>query len=434
MDGGRRDRSYDEDRRAHFEALADTLRAHLLQKAHGYWEARPFQIGAHSDCVAISWSGGREYCAALAFKRDWTRTQGKLKTAEQMARRALDPQVRAEEREKVITACRRRYATKLDARYAHEIYVFYKNAEVVPDVLTRVAPGLANAFGRVPLHHYYIISRRQPAVDEGETPVFVDWTLEPETFPDQDTLSAALSERLFPEKCPMIRKTKPRPIAWGAIVWTLLSVIVGGALVAGAFFLLRSTWLSEMTERFDGVETELASIDQSLSALERRYAAMERDFGELLADGLADRADIEEILARLNELEALMHANGGAAAASAGLDHAPCALASSDPRRPAYLMRVQIGAQGLRIFEYPADPVTGAARRDAALATLDFTVDQPLDAAAFQAWAEPAYALSRQDDCRHFVILNETGQGAAQRYARLRAAVESRFYIYRPQP
>ena len=432
MGGGCQTRTYDEDRRAHFAALADHLRARAQECAEGYWETRALQVGAHSDCLAISWSGGREYRLALAFEREWARAEARLRTAEQVSRRPLSAGVRQDEREAAIKRCRQRYATKRDAAYASESYIFQKTSEVVPDVLQRVAPGLACEIARVPLHHYYLISRDQPAVDEGESPVFVDWVLEEATYADQAALTDALLARIYPERCPMIIKDRRGRISWAVLWWTLLCILVGAAVLAAGVYVERSRWFNEITGRFDALESDIASIDASLADLNARYAALEAELADAAAHG-ADGGDLQAILDRLDALErAILDARDDQGAVpAAGLDHPPCSLARTDPRAPAFLLRAQIGADGIRVFGYSADPVAGAARREAALATLDFSVDQPMDAAAFRRWAEPAFRQSRAEGCRHFVILNETGSGDAATYAALRQAVEDRFYIVR---
>lgn len=436
MDGGSENLHGRLDRKAHFEAVRQQLLASAQTRAQAEGVNRHVQGTAHEDCLAVSWAGDREYRLALAFSRDWAAARKKLKIAAQVSGRPTASGAEAEQKLAITRACRGRYDGKLDAAYACEAYVFQKTSEVPPRAVETVAPGLLSELGSVPLHHYYLISREQPVVDEGEQPVFTRWRLEAKTHATLDAIVEALMARMYPERCPPVPIIEKFKFPRETVFWILASVIIGAAVLAAGVWLERSKWFEEITGQFEDLEDDLQSINAAQQDLNARYAGLEAELAALSGDA-ARRSDIAQILA---ELEALEHRPGSGLAEPARdargetLGHPPCAVTPGDGGPPAigYLARVHLSDDGIRVFGWNGpSPARGADRRDAALRTLDFTAAQPMTADAFRAWAEPAHALSVQAGCRHYVVLNETGRGGAATYARLRDAVEDNFYIWR---
>ncbi|MFW6299811.1 MAG: hypothetical protein ACOC20_02680 [Oceanicaulis sp.] len=379
----------------------------------------------HEDCLALSWAMDLDRLRGLAFGRNWAARQQQLSAVYAPSGRPVPAAIVARNRQAVADACHQSFAGLLNTDYYHEAYVFHKDSEVPPRVLEHLASNLLSQVAAVPLHHYYLITREQTVVGPGQTPSFTPWRLEPKTYPDLATL-ADVCGRMFPDPCPPKSQTdKICQYRWLKPAVAIVAMIA--ILISAGVYIERSKWFDEVMGRFDALEHDLVAIDASLSDLEARYAGLEFQLAQLAGD-VARRTDVDEILAQLAELERriLVESTTGG-----GFDEAPCALSQTDPRAPAFLLRAQIGADGVRVFPYDGAVVSGAARRNAALSTLNFTVSQPMGASEFRQWAQAAYDQSVADQCRHFAIVNETGQGDAAGYAALRAAVESRFYIVR---
>lgn len=436
MDGGSANIHGRLDRKSHFEAVRQQLLASAQTRAQAQGVNRHVQGTAHEDCLAVSWAGDREYRLALAFSRDWAAAQKKLKIAAQVFGRLTTRAAEADEKEAVIRACRSRYDGKLDTAYACEAYVFQKTSEVPPRAVETVAPGLLCELGSVPLHHYYLISREQPVVDEGEAPVFTRWRLEPKTYATLDVIVEALMARMYPERCPPLPIIVKFKFPRETVLWILASVLLGASVLAAGVWLERSKWFEEITGRFEDLEDDLQSINAGQQDLDARYAALEAELAALAGD-VARRSDVARILAELEALERGSRSGFGepSQASSTGvLGRPPCAVTPTDGGSPAlgYLARVHLSDDGIRVYGWNGpSPARGADQREAALRTLDFSAAQPMTAEAFRAWAAPAHALSDQAGCRHYVVVNETGLGSAADYARMRDAVEDNFYIWR---
>lgn len=424
------------DRQAHFEAVRQQLLASAQTRAQAQGVNRNVQGTAHEDCLAVSWSGDREYRLSLAFARDWAASQKKVRSAEQLAGRPITRTSEADRKQAIVQACRSRYDGKLDCAYAGEAYVFQKTSEVPPRAVETVAPGLLCELGSVPLHHYYLISREQPVVDVGEPAVFTRWRLEAKTYATLEATVDALVSRIYPERCPPLLIVRDRNFPRETMAWILGSVILGAVVLAAGVWLERSKWFKEITGRFEDLEDELQSIGASLEAFNARYASLETDLAAL-ADDFARREDMERILEELAALEILIRSRrpeGDWTTSTGALGHPPCAFTPREGASPSigYLARVHLSDDGVRVFALagPA-PGYGGALRDAALQTLNFDAAQPMSAEAFRSWAARAHAQSVENGCRHYVILNETGRGSASAYADLRDAVEDNFYIWR---
>lgn len=429
-----------------FQQLASQMQVGSSSHALNYWEDRLLQTTAHDECLSVSWSGSRNYALAHAFERDWNAVLNQIATSVALSNQPFSPAQQAQKRLAVIKDCHQRYASKHDGPYAHETYIFYKDSEFPPQALATIAPGLLCQIGDLPLHHYYLISRSQPVVDQGVSPGFTRWHVEPETFPTVDAMMKKLFGRIYIDEAPAPAPAPKKPgFPWSAVWATLLAVIIGAVVLAVGIYVERSRWFAEMTQRFDHLEGYLEDNNRQFEQLSLQYDSLQAELSQLI-ETAAHAHQVEVILERLNSLELVLASHAPQAAVpnpappATGSNHGPLghtsclAIADRDGRRiPDYLFRVHLSEAGIRVFPHPGNGLTvNSAAREAALSHLELTQRSALSASAFRQWSEGLMQSPESQDCRHYVVLNEDGSGQAGQYAHLRAVIESRFYIYRP--
>jgi hypothetical protein len=430
-----------------FKSLCGAI--HDLAQGHGAAN-RQVRAEASSEFAAVSWTGDKAYKLARAYRRDIAAAEKKA------AKPVSEPDARASRYRKPRTppasskpvnalsqneisliqkACEARYRHVRAHAYAHELYIFYKQSELAPQTLRELAPGLLTNLAAIPLHHFYIVSREQPAVDAAEAVQFTPWSLEPVSFRTHEALLAALKARMFPEPPPPPRKRRRR---WPIIVFIAASLMVNLSL-AGAAWHWRdaiAAWLgaepapaplSSVSEepRLAALEAGLESVSADVSALTARYQRLEADLAELAARGAsaAQLTQAADALVRLSP-------DAGASPRSGGLDLPPCLpVREQNGRRiPAYLLVAVIGEAG--ITAVPRTPHPGEPDLTPYLDQLPY-LGRSVDAQAFRAGSRALFDQSEADQCRHYVLLSAAAEGPAREYAALRQAVEENFYVYR---
>lgn len=167
-----------------------------------------------------------------------------------------------------------------------------------------------------------------------------------------------------------------------------------------------------------GTTQERERLESEAAAKDAKIAEMEEDLTEAsgtIADQEGELADLEALLADLRSRPQ-------------GLDEPPCWLDASG-KRPEFVFDVHISDAGLRVTraapehrsaEFLALPIDPAA--------LGITTTIP----EFRDQFRPLYDKTRSLECRHFVRVYEGHHHEVDRYKAQRDAVESFFYIYRP--
>jgi hypothetical protein len=438
MDGGTSDQAKASNvpLRAHFEALAETLRTEAQAKANGYWESRDFHVTAHDGFLALSWSGSLGYAMGHAYTR-------RLKAKNKKNREWAEAQGRTPPRDDpgpdrdIANAVRDSYKTKRAGHYAQEAYIFQKQSEIPPDVLKRFGVDLVDGYGALPLHHYFRISRCQPVVEKGENPVFTRWTIDKVTHHSAQSLITTLLKEVYVSACP--DKIEDEPCPW----WVKLLI---GLVVIGALGL--SAWLGLVVyERLTKVEDDVAALEVEVDGLAARYDGLEARL-DTLGEGLATGAQLQAVLEALDDLDRRLgepsaqvdqtpeqgREQGREQAHSQGqIPGAPACLQINSVNGrvvPDYLFRAHIAPEGIRVFAHSGNRL--AANQQPRAEALSQLRDWPtgrMDASSFANWADRL--VSPDDDCRHYVVIHESQAGNARDYIALRSAIERRFYIYR---
>lgn len=429
-----------------FKSLCGAI--HDLAQGHGAAN-RQVRAEASSEFAAVSWSGDKAYKLARAYRRDLAAAEKKaakpVPEPDARASRCRQPRTPpASSRPasvlnnfdvgRIRAACEARYKHVRAHAYAHELYIFYKQSELAPQTLRELAPGLLTNLAAIPLHHFYIVSREQPAVDVAEAVQFTPWSLEPTSFRTTEDLLGALKRRIFPEPPP---PPPPPPCCWWKIILVIILVM---GLAAGAAWYWRDTlavWLgsepppapsSSVSEepRLAALEAGLESVSADVSALTTRYHRLEADLAELAARG-ASAAQLRQAADALVRLSPDAGATSGLAG---GLDLPPClpVRERGGRRIPAYLFVAVIGEAG--ITAVPRTPHPGEPDLRPYLDQLPY-LGRSVDAQAFRAGSRALFDQSEADQCRHYVLLSAAAEGPAREYAALRQAVEENFYVYR---
>lgn len=431
-----------------FKSLCGAI--HDLAQGHGAAN-RQVRAEASSEFAAVSWSGDKAYKLARAYRRDLAAAEKKaakpVSARDARVSRCRKPRtppassatvsaLSGFEIDRIKKACEARYNHVRAHPYAHELYIFYKQSELAPQTLRELAPGLLTNLAAIPLHHFYIVSREQPAVDVAEAVQFTPWSLEPTSFRTTEALLGALKKRMFPKP---IDPPDP-PCCWWKIILVIilvLTLLVG--LAAGAAWHWRdaiAAWLglepaapasSAISEepRLAALEAGLESVSADVSALTARYQRLEAELADLAARGgsTAQLTQAADALVRLSP-------DAGASPRSGGLDLPPCLpVRHQDGRRiPAYLFVAVIGEAG--ITAVPRTPHPDEPDLRPYLDQLPY-LGRSVDARAFRAGSRALFEQSEADQCRHYVLLSAAAEGPARDYAALRQAVEENFYVYR---
>lgn len=431
-----------------FKSLCGAI--HDLAQGHGAAN-RQVRAEASSEFAAVSWTGDKAYKLARAYRRDIAAAEKKA------AKPVSEPDARASryrqprtppassspasalnnfEVGRIRAASEARYRHVRAHAYAHELYIFYKQSELAPQTLRELAPGLLTNLAAIPLHHFYIVSREQPAVDAAEAVQFTPWSLEPVSFRTHEALLGALKARMFPEP---IEPPDPPCCWWKTILIIALVMALLLGVAAGAAWYWRDTlaqWIgaepaapasSSVSEepRLAALEAGLESVSADVSALTARYQRLEADLAELAARraSAAQLTQAADALVRLSP-------DAGASPRSGGLDLPPCLpVREQNGRRiPAYLFVAVIGEAG--ITAVPRTPNPGEPDLTPYLDQLPY-LGRSVDAQAFRAGSRALFDQSEADQCRHYVLLSSAAEGPAREYAALRQAVEENFYVYR---
>ena len=425
--------------RARISELSDQLHETVRARSVTYWQDRMVSTTVHSEFLAVSWSGDREYRLAQAYEK-----------ASRRFRKRRDPDTgfgwgadRTErDRTKLVHDLRERYAFKQNRRYAEECYVFYKSSEIAPVTLTSIAPTLLPAFYAAPLHHFFVIRRHQPVAERDDSVAYTAWTVaEPPARTAQDMIKQ-ITDSMFPKKCPDSDVRGGGDIPWGLIVATGFLILVLMATAAWWFWgegrdqFERLVALSDPsppaspTTQMPVLTTDSpvlpASTDGRFGQVEAQLASIEARLVDLVThDQIAThQAEIRGLLGEMQDAQA----QGAGDVDTGGLDLPACLPVRQvgGHRVPTYLFVAVFSARGITAIAPGNDDAQAASIRN----QLPY-IGQTVDADRFVAESRTLFAQSQGQGCRHYVMLLDNEAGEVSSYIAQRQAVEDHFYIYR---
>ena len=423
--------------RARISELSDQLHETVRARSVTYWQDRMVSTTVHSEFLAVSWSGDREYRLAQAYEK-----------ASRRFRKRRDPDTgfgwgadRTErDRTKLVHDLRERYAFKQNRRYAEECYVFYKSSEIAPVTLTSIAPTLLPAFYAAPLHHFFVIRRHQPVAERDDSVAYTAWTVaEPPARTAQDMIKQ-ITDSMFPKKCPDNPAPPPRPLILIFITGLLILALIASAVWwfwgAGREQFERFVTLSDPSPsaspstQMPVLTTDSpvlpASTDGRFGQVEAQIASIEARLVDLVThDQIAThQAEIRGLLGEMQDAQA----QGAGDVDTGGLDLPACLPVRQvgGHRVPTYLFVAVFSARGITAIAPGNDDAQAASIRN----QLPY-IGQTVDADRFVEESRALFAQSQGQGCRHYVMLLDNEAGEVSSYIAQRQAVEDHFYIYR---